>query len=890
MKIREIHIFRFGCIDELDLEIKDNMNFFYGLSEAKKSCVVDFVSVMFYGTINNKNEDVRANYIYADGSDMAGSITFEHKGENYLLERVFHAGLSRKDKLKFVNLTTEKEEAIPSGVDPGEHIFKINREIFMRNAYVNESKVITSLEQTSDTKIMSELLSNLISTAAEDISVSNVAKTLNFHSDTSDEKSLAYILTKKKEKLEVLKQEIAEATETEKSKMELQKHCNELQSKFHHGNKKYEKLSSGLALQDMLLELDSLQNTDISQEDFTEISDEYNKKKAESKKNGVYDHKKEFEKCIEQYEHIKSIRSEKKKWIQKKKNLSVELGRYMPKNDADVFENIVDTQRVIGETNNSINTLEMQIRDKTNEREQLKETLSQARFQLQTAENDLEQFDDVARRKISNAEEKLHNASFKVETEPVKKSKNLILAIILLFILFGATIVFITNIPVLIFLIIGIITCLYAIFSKVGKEKTVKNVRRVDENELRAAHMDIRNIKNQCNAERDRYNAKITYARKSFNDIKRRDDELKKQLESLQKEIAEARNKLELHMNQKYVDESKINPPDPKFYSLKSDIGDIESQIEKCDKEIDEISQQLLSDLSVMKHFDSFDDASKYIEENIKLTNELKALGKKLSIYNSRKNLSTSDASTEKRVYELKQKINIASKGKPIKKLSDKEYDDLKKYSEKLLEETNTIKDEYINTITNMKIQYNDCKSIACLDREVSELESEIKELEEKLRLIRASIDVYNDSLYEVREKYVPAVAKRTSEILAELTNEKYSAISMKSGKIIIKDKNKNSVNFEKISKSTTDQIYLSLRLAVAEVTSQKENFPVILDDIFLRFYDTKASQLLNFLIKYSERSQVIIFSTQNQISSVIAQEQISLKDLNMMSLGENSQ
>ena len=141
------------------------------------------------------------------------------------------------------------------------------------------------------------------------------------------------------------------------------------------------------------------------------------------------------------------------------------------------------------------------------------------------------------------------------------------------------------------------------------------------------------------------------------------------------------------------------------------------------------------------------------------------------------------------------------------------------------------------------------------------------------------------NTLEEIHDRFAPAVAKRTSEILSEVTNGKYASVSIKGGKLVVRDKDKNIIGFEKLSSTACNIVYFSLRLAVAEITSGNMNYPVILNDYYLRVSESKVAELLKFLKEYSAKNQVIIFSPTNRISSVALNEQINIDDVNLSSL-----
>ena len=64
-------------------------------------------------------------------------------------------------------------------------------------------------------------------------------------------------------------------------------------------------------------------------------------------------------------------------------------------------------------------------------------------------------------------------------------------------------------------------------------------------------------------------------------------------------------------------------------------------------------------------------------------------------------------------------------------------------------------------------------------------------------------------------------------------------------------------------SDGTVDQLYLALRLAVAEELTP--DAPLILDDALVRFDDTRLKAAIELLKAQSETKQVILFSCQSR-------------------------
>ena len=74
-------------------------------------------------------------------------------------------------------------------------------------------------------------------------------------------------------------------------------------------------------------------------------------------------------------------------------------------------------------------------------------------------------------------------------------------------------------------------------------------------------------------------------------------------------------------------------------------------------------------------------------------------------------------------------------------------------------------------------------------------------------------------------------------------------------------------------SDGTVDQVYLALRLAVAEELTP--DAPLILDDALVRFDDKRLAAALEILSETAENKQVILFTCQSREKSTICKEDI---------------
>ncbi|MBQ2236659.1 MAG: hypothetical protein II317_00915, partial [Clostridia bacterium] len=69
------------------------------------------------------------------------------------------------------------------------------------------------------------------------------------------------------------------------------------------------------------------------------------------------------------------------------------------------------------------------------------------------------------------------------------------------------------------------------------------------------------------------------------------------------------------------------------------------------------------------------------------------------------------------------------------------------------------------------------------------------------------------------------------------------------------------------LSSGTKDQVYLSMRLALAKLMSDKDLLPIFLDDSLDRYDDSRTVAALNFLKGFAKDSQIIMFTCHSFIA-----------------------
>ena len=129
---------------------------------------------------------------------------------------------------------------------------------------------------------------------------------------------------------------------------------------------------------------------------------------------------------------------------------------------------------------------------------------------------------------------------------------------------------------------------------------------------------------------------------------------------------------------------------------------------------------------------------------------------------------------------------------------------------------------------------------------------------------------VLTESFSEVRRSYGSVLDNKTGEIFSGITGGKYNGINVSKSFDISVQKTDIFGSFDSayLSSGTVDQAYLSLRLALSElITDENGTLPIMLDDSLAQFDDNRQKIALEYLKKYSNKNQIIMFTCHKYIS-----------------------
>lgn len=111
----------------------------------------------------------------------------------------------------------------------------------------------------------------------------------------------------------------------------------------------------------------------------------------------------------------------------------------------------------------------------------------------------------------------------------------------------------------------------------------------------------------------------------------------------------------------------------------------------------------------------------------------------------------------------------------------------------------------------------------------------------------------------EIRNSFGKKLNERASYYMSKITNGKYDNLTIDDRLNVSINSKRALISASKLSKGTIEQIYMSLRLAAADIIFEKDKKPILLDDAFVMYDNKRMGNTMKFMAENMEQS--IIFS-----------------------------
>lgn len=153
----------------------------------------------------------------------------------------------------------------------------------------------------------------------------------------------------------------------------------------------------------------------------------------------------------------------------------------------------------------------------------------------------------------------------------------------------------------------------------------------------------------------------------------------------------------------------------------------------------------------------------------------------------------------------------------------------------------------------------------SALRQQLKQVKIRISKLEDTYFALELAQKALSAATGELQRRFAPRIAKRAQELFAALTDGRYQKIMLTEDLSLDTAAQQETTlrSAQWRSDGTVDQLYLALRLAVAEELTPKA--PLVLDDAMVRFDDKRLKTALDILDQFAQNKQVILFTCQSR-------------------------
>lgn len=153
-------------------------------------------------------------------------------------------------------------------------------------------------------------------------------------------------------------------------------------------------------------------------------------------------------------------------------------------------------------------------------------------------------------------------------------------------------------------------------------------------------------------------------------------------------------------------------------------------------------------------------------------------------------------------------------------------------------------------------------------------LRDQIQTLEEEYAAIRLALEALEEANAELQTRFSPALGRRAAEIFKELTDGRYTGVTLDRSFHLSAEPAGDSVYRDAalLSAGAADQLYLAVRLAICDLVLPEEaGVPMVLDDALANFDGARCAAALRYLRAAAEKRQILLFTCHSREAEFFA-------------------
>lgn len=139
----------------------------------------------------------------------------------------------------------------------------------------------------------------------------------------------------------------------------------------------------------------------------------------------------------------------------------------------------------------------------------------------------------------------------------------------------------------------------------------------------------------------------------------------------------------------------------------------------------------------------------------------------------------------------------------------------------------------------------------------------ELEEVAKQWAVYQTARHVLNKGMEKYKIERLPQILNEASKYFSTITQGTYQQIFLDNNRDQLFVERNDGIIFlpNEVSQATGEQLYISLRLALAVKTRENNPLPLIIDDGFVHFDEERREQMMNLLKGISSHMQILYFS-----------------------------
>ncbi len=232
---------------------------------------------------------------------------------------------------------------------------------------------------------------------------------------------------------------------------------------------------------------------------------------------------------------------------------------------------------------------------------------------------------------------------------------------------------------------------------------------------------------------------------------------------------------------------------------------------------------------------------------------------------------------------EAKARLADLNSDETLRDITPEEAESTKDRIRTITAESGRLREELTGLRHTLRDLVSSSRTVPVIELEIKENEAELESQKAFCDAADIAMENLSESFADMRKSFGRVLQGETSKIFRGLTNGAYSSVDI-SKDLDIKVNRDNTLGAKEwqfLSSGTTDQAYLSLRIALSKLIEGEENsLPLILDDPLTQYDDTRAEAALSYLSDYGKSHQIILFTCHSKIRDTAEKLGASIKQM----------